>query len=129
MDFFKRHTGEFSLGLLILYLAVLGTLAADRVFRLGIVPTPLEKRLRALIADLEDPAKRTAARDELVDHWNDVAVPELVRAMEKGSSVTREQARACLAAIAGKDYGDDPRAWKDWWKEYDVGTLGKGTGK
>lgn len=121
MEFLKRHTGEFSLGLLVLYLAVLGTLAADRVFHLGIVPTPLEKRLRALISDLDDPAKRDAARNELVDHWNEVAAPELMRAMEKGSPAVREQARACLAAIAKTDHGDDVRAWKAWWKEYDAG--------
>lgn len=129
MDFLKRHSGELSLGVLVLYVAVLGTLAADRVLHLGIVPTPLERRLRALIDDLDDPTKRDAAKRELVDHWNEVAVPELIRALETGSPGEKQEARACLASIAGKDHGDDVRAWKDWWKEYDAGTLGKESGK
>jgi len=125
VEWLKRYTGEISLGLLVVYLTVLGTLAADRALHLGIVPTPLEKELRGLIADLGNPAKRGDAHRILVSHWNEVAAPELIRALEKGSPDVRAGAKSCLVEIAKEDHGDDVSAWKSWWKAYDQGTLGK----
>jgi len=42
------------------------------------------------------------------------AVPLLVRLLD--SKDTRESAHDILSEIAGKDLGEDPRAWMDWYK-------------
>jgi hypothetical protein len=67
-------------------------------------------------AAAEDPWQdvRAACASAMGSYPDMDAVRALLRCLDDRAFVVRQAARASLAKLAGKDYGDDPRNWSDW---------------
>jgi hypothetical protein len=64
------------------------------------------RRLHFLLDDVRFGAGTERDRD---------AVDILVRAVEGTAGPARETALRTLRKISGMEFGDDPRAWREWW--------------
>jgi hypothetical protein len=114
----------------VLYTLALGVAVADDLFRLGLVPTELERQTRGLIDqfDGQEEARRQAAERIVRDTDTFVAIPELIRALDTGSAPRRATAAACLRRITHAEHGYDADAslaerraavarWRAWWQQ------------
>ncbi|MDQ7778259.1 MAG: hypothetical protein RDV41_00940 [Planctomycetota bacterium] len=119
MRLLEKHGATIGLILFAVYAAILGTLAIDQAFGLGLFPTPLDKYLTERIEKLGDPDVVVAeeARRELVEQWRGLAVDTLIPALEWREPI-RSRARACLVEITGQNFGMQPGPWEDWWAEH-----------
>jgi hypothetical protein len=52
-----------------------------------------------------------------VDATRDVVVPVLIDALDDDDGAVAFNARTPLVAMAGKDLGSDPSAWRKWWTD------------
>lgn len=119
MKLLDRHGATIALIVFAAYAAILGTLAVDQAFGLGLFPTPLDKYLAGRIEKLGHPDVVVAeeARKELVEQWRGLAVDALISALEWREPI-RSRARACLVEITGQNFGMLPGPWEDWWAEH-----------
>ncbi len=99
-------------------------LARSSLSILGRRKSPLgEAKARALLLDKKDwlsGAQYLAA----LGPKNKDSIPYLIRALEEGDAkrlrgMGRKNIIEQLKSMTGRDYGDDVKAWKDWWnKQY-----------
>lgn len=117
VEFLKKRKGEIGLTLLIIYSITLGIATADEIFDLGIFPTKLEKMIAQSIEKLKSNDKQIQeqAMKEL-EEYGDFAVPQLIKAIDNEN--IRPLVLETLKKVAGKDLGNDPNAWKEWYKRH-----------
>jgi hypothetical protein len=65
----------------------------------------------------DDPEIRRAAAIAAGQKDAKVLIPDLIELLGDEESLVQRAARASLKAMAGKDLGDKPQPWRDWWKK------------
>jgi len=76
-------------------------------------PSGLAALQRAVAQDASDDV-RAACAVSLGGYPRMEAVATLLKCLDDRAFAVRHAARASLAKLAGRDYGDDPRGWSDW---------------
>lgn len=86
---------------------------------LGEIGPYANEAVPALITALgdEDSWVRVYAAEALGKIGVKEAVPALIKALEDEDKYVRGEAVRALKKITGKDFGEDPSKWQEWWEE------------
>lgn len=113
----KAKWPEIALVILILYTLSLAVATADEIFHLGLFPTQLERMISKAITNLKspEPQVRESAKKEL-ELYGDFAVPQLIKELD--DPTIQGVVIELLREVSGKDFGNDIKAWKDWYQKH-----------
>ena len=116
-QWWEENKGRIALAVLVVYTLVLGVITADQVFDLGLIPTKLDRMIAKSIKKLEseDPKLRNEGFKEVLE-YGDFAIPQLVKALDRGPEV-QKLAISALKRITGQNF-EAPREWKEWFKRH-----------
>jgi len=113
----KRIWPKVALALLVIYTLSLAVATADEIFNLGLFPTKLERMIGKAIKNLKSPDSEVQfqAKKE-IELYGDFAIPQLIKALD--APEIKHQALELLKTVSGKNLGQDPKAWRDWYKKH-----------
>ena len=113
----KSKWPQIALAILVVYTLSLAVATTDEVFHFGLFPTKLERLITKAIDTLNSPdaAKKADAKKEL-ELYGDFAVPQLIKDLDDPK--IQPDLIDLLKEVSGKDFGNDPKAWKDWYQKH-----------
>ncbi len=117
-EFWAKHKATIGLGILVLYVVVLGVATADEVFSFGLFPTKLDRMICESIEKMQSPdaVTREEGKQEILE-YGDFSVPQLIDALDEPEPL-KGLALECLAEVSNQEFGTDTTIWKNWYKDH-----------
>ena len=118
-EFWGKRKQDILLGALVLYVISLGVVTLDELFHLGIFPTALEKQINVQIKKIKDPDPKIQAEGlNGIMEIGDFAVPQLMKLLDTNDVTVRKNAITLLSKLTGQSFGDDAKAWEQWYRKH-----------